>query len=130
MTGSKRSQPDRRGDVRSKAPYPRVARVNALLMEVIAEALEPLMDEDDRLGLLTVTGVATEPGLRSATVFISSLTPAAASALAEHRHSLQAAIGRSVRMKRTPLLEFRQDPAVVNGERVESALRRIERHHE
>ncbi len=130
MAGSKRSQPDRRGDIRRKSPYPRVARVNAVLLEVIAEALEPIMDEDDRLGLLTVTGVVTEPGLRAATVFLSSLTPAAASALMEHRQCLQAAIGRSVRMKRTPLLEFRQDPAVIHGERVESALRRIERLHE
>ncbi|HXY44231.1 MAG TPA: ribosome-binding factor A [Acidimicrobiales bacterium] len=117
----------RRGGDRRQTPYPRVARVNALLMEVVADALEPLIDEDERLGLLTVTGVRTDPDLQHAVVFFSSLTPAAAEALAEHRSALQRTIGRSVRMKRTPLLQFLPDPGVAAGERVEEALRRIER---
>jgi len=104
--------------------------VNALLVEVLATALERLNDDDDRLELLTVTGVRTDPDLRRAVVFFSSLPPAAAEALADHRHSLQAAIGREVRMKRTPLLEFRADPGVESGQRVEDALRRIERRGE
>jgi ribosome-binding factor A len=110
--------------------YPRTARVNALLVEVLATALERLNDDDDRLELLTVTGVRTDPDLRRAVVFFSSLSPAAAEALADHRRSLQAAIGREVRMKRTPLLEFRPDPGVESGQRVEEALRRIERRGE
>jgi ribosome-binding factor A len=107
--------------------YPRTARVNALLVEVLATALERLNDDDDRLELITVTGVRIDPDLRHAIVFFSSLPPAAAEALADHRHTLQAAIGREVRMKRTPLLEFRLDPGVEHGQRVEEALRRIER---
>jgi ribosome-binding factor A len=107
--------------------YPRTARVNALLAEVLAGALERLEDDGDRLEMITVTGVRTDPDLRRAIVFFSSLPPAAAEALADHRHTLQAAIGREVRMKRTPLLEFRPDPAVEHGQRVEEALRRIER---
>jgi ribosome-binding factor A len=107
--------------------YPRTARVNALLVEVLATALEHLNDDDDRLELITVTGVRIDPDLRHAIVFFSSLPPAAAEALADHRHTLQAAIGREVRMKRTPLLEFRPDPGVEHGRRVEEVLRRIER---
>jgi len=118
---------DRRRDGGRQAPYPRVARVNALLGEVLADALERLIDEDERLGLLTVTGVRTDPDLQHAVVFFSSLTPEAAEALAEHRQALQRAIGRSVRMKRTPLLQFLPDPAVAAGERVEKALRRLRR---
>jgi ribosome-binding factor A len=115
------------GAPRRQPSYPRVARVNALLAEVLAEALELLMDDDDRLGLLTVTGVRTDPDLRHATVFFASLSPEAAEALADHRRSLQATIGRAVRMKRTPMLEFLPDPAVEAGNRVEEALRRIDR---
>jgi ribosome-binding factor A len=115
------------GDGRRQAPYPRIARVNALLVEVIAEALERLIDEDERLGLLTVTGVRTDTDLQHSTVFFSSLTPEAAEALAEHRHVLQREIGRSVRMKRTPILQFLPDPGVAAGARVEDVLRRIER---
>jgi ribosome-binding factor A len=107
--------------------YPRTARVNARLVEVLAMALERINDDDDRLELITVTGVRTDPDLRRAIVFFSSLPPAAAEALADHRHTLQAIIGREVRMKRTPLLEFRPDPGVESGQRVEEALRRIER---
>jgi ribosome-binding factor A len=112
---------------RRQAAYPRVARVNALLVEVLAEALEHLIDDDERLGLLTVTGVKTDTDLQHAIVFFSSLTPEAAEALAEHRHTLQKVIGRSVRMKRTPLLRFLPDPGIAAGARVEDVLRRIER---
>ena len=33
--------------------------------------------------------------------------------------------GRQLRMKRTPLLAFEVDPAVISGSRVEEVLRRI-----
>jgi ribosome-binding factor A len=99
-------------------------------VEVLASALERLNDDDGRLEMITVTGVRTDPDLRRAIVFFSSLSPAAAEALAEYRHTLQAAIGREVRMKRTPLLEFRPDPGVESGLKVEEALRRIERRGE
>ena len=101
--------------------YPRTARVNELLREVIAEELERI--DDDRLGLVTVTGVTTEPDLRHAHVWLSSLPDEAADALAGHRVRLQGAIGRQVRLKRTPELSFRQDPAVALGDRVEEIIR-------
>ena len=108
--------------------YPRVARVNELLREVLAEELELL--DDDRLTLLTVTGVTADPDLRRARVWFSSLTDDASEALAEHRPRLQAAIGRQVRMKRTPELAFRADPAVSTGQEVESILRNLRRSEE
>ena len=37
--------------------YPRVARINEVLREVVAEAIERLCDKEDALELLTVTGV-------------------------------------------------------------------------
>jgi ribosome-binding factor A len=39
---------------------------------------------------------------------------------------LQTAIGRQVRMKRTPELTFRRDPAIVTGRRVEDILRELQ----
>lgn len=105
--------------------YPRVARVNELLREVVAEELERLADADERLRLLTVTGVVSEPDLRRATVLLAKLEPPADEALAEARIKLQAAIASQVRMKRTPLLAFAQDPAIVAGNRIEEILRRV-----
>ena len=115
----------RRHDNRGAAPYPRSLRVNQVLRQVLAEELERLSDADERLRLVTVTSVDTAPDLRHATVYLSSLSEDAADALAERRVQLQRTMGRQVRMKRTPTLEFSVDPAVVAGGRVEDVLRRI-----
>jgi ribosome-binding factor A len=92
---------------------------------VLAEELERLADADERLRLVTVTSVDTAPDLRHATVYLSSLSDDADEALAERRPQLQRAVGSQTRMKRTPLLAFAVDPAVVAGSRVEDVLRRI-----
>jgi ribosome-binding factor A len=108
-------------------PYPRTARVNALLLEIIANEIEKMSDGDDRLSLLTVTAVEVEPDMRHATVLCDSISAEAAVALEAHRVAIQGAIGRGGRMKRTPTLSFEEDPAVAAGRRVEEALRRIHR---
>lgn len=120
-----RRQHDRRHDHRGVAPYPRALRVNQVLRQVLAEELERLADADERLRLVTVTSVDTAPDLRHATVYLSSLSADATDALAERRPQLQKAVGRQTRMRRTPLLAFAVDPAVIEGTRVEEALARI-----
>jgi len=117
--------PGRRREKRAPAAYPRTARVNEVLREVVAETLEKMADTDDRLRLLTVTSVEITPDLSRATVYLSSLPAPAAEALAEQRTQLQRIIGRQVRMKRTPLLLFESDPAVAHGLRVEEILRNL-----
>lgn len=117
--------PGRRRGKRGPPAYPRTARVNEVLREVVAEALERMADTDDRLRLLTVTSVDITPDLSRARVYLSSLPPAAVEALGEQRAQLQRTIARQVRMKRTPLLEFESDPAVAHGLRVEEILRNL-----
>ena len=111
----------RRGPVR---PYPRLARVNSLVREILAEEIERLADADERLALATITDVACEADLRHAIVYLASLSPGAAEALEERRSALQRAIASQVRLKRTPALSFAVDPAIVAAERIEEALRR------
>jgi ribosome-binding factor A len=108
----------------SNRRYPRVNRINRLLQEVIAEELEII--DDDRLELVTVTGVVAEIDVRRATVFVSSMPEPVAEALEEHRWRLQAAVGRQASFKRTPQLTFQADPAVASGSRVEEILRGID----
>src|SRR3954454_13622134 len=108
----------------SSRRYPRTARVNHVVHEVVADELERI--DDDRLGLTTVTGVQVDPDLRHATVWLSSLSSQSEEALGQHRVRLQAAIGRQMRMKRTPALRFRADPAVESGQRVDDILRGLE----
>ncbi len=114
----------------TQSRYPRTARINETLREVIAEVLERSADEDPRLELVTVTGVETESDLRHATVFFSALGTAATLdevviALDELRVPMQGAIGKSVRMKRTPLLRFVPDPGVLEGQKIETLLRTV-----
>ena len=104
--------------------YPRTARLNELLREILADELERL--DDDRLVLVTVTHVTVDPDLRHALVEFSSLGEGeddAMEALAENRIRLQSAIGRQARMKRTPELRFAVDTAIARGARIEELLR-------
>ncbi len=107
--------------------YPRSARVNEVLREVLAEEIERLAELDTRLGLLTVTAVQADPDLRRATVLFAALGDEAAEALGEARVRLQAAVGRQVHLKRTPRLAFGADPAVAAGQRIEDILRDLHR---
>jgi ribosome-binding factor A len=99
--------------------------VNEVLREVVAESLERLRDAEDDLGLLTVTGVECTSDLRTAVVYLASLSDAAAAVLEERRALLQHQVATQVRMKRTPRLTFTVDPAVVHGANVEETLRRL-----
>ena len=103
--------------------YPRTARVNEVIREIVAEELEGLSDADDRLDLVTVTGVDTDPDLRHAKVYFSARNEDAPAALEDHRVKLQAAIGRQARLKRTPQLAFVEDPGVASGWRIEGILK-------
>jgi ribosome-binding factor A len=120
-----RGQLDRRLPAAPERRYPRSARVNEVLREVLAEAIERLADTDDRLALLTVTAVAADPDLARARVLFASLSDDASTALGESRARLQAVVADQVRLKRTPQLAFTVDPAVTTGERVEEILRHL-----
>jgi len=91
----------------------------------VADEIERLADADERLRLVTITSVDTTSDLREATVYLSSLSEDAAAALAARRVQLQKAVARQTKFRRTPLLAFVQDPAVVTGNRIEDLLRKI-----
>jgi ribosome-binding factor A len=112
----------------SEAPYrayARTDRLNESLREVLADALKRLADTDERLALLTITGVDCDPDLRRALVLFSSLDDVEALALADARIRLQSAISREVRLKRTPQLRFAPDPAISAGARIDEILRQL-----
>lgn len=104
-------------------------RVNELLREVIAEEIRSL--KDPAIGFVTITGVDTSPDLRSALVFYTALGSAeeqaeCAAALARATPHIQARLGAQVRLKYTPALEFRVDPSLETGLRIDTILREIE----
>jgi ribosome-binding factor A len=121
--------PDRRGKSSHTRRYPRTARINEVLRQIVAEALEEVSDTDERLHLVTVTGIETDPDLRHARVFYAARTEGADEALVEQRVRLQAAIAGQTRLKRTPQLSFVVDTGVTTGWRIEEVLKGLETQH-
>ena len=115
--------------------YPRTARLNQLLQEIVAEEIERL--DDERLGFFTVVGVEVEPDLRHAVVWYTALGSDDAERRrcrggrgrpggCARRAPRPAAGGRSAArpgIKRTPELSFRPDAVIRQAERVEEILR-------
>lgn len=117
----------------SKPTSPRMRKVNELMREVIAEEATEL--KDPRIGFLTITGVNTAPNLRNAIVYYSVIGDDAqhtetAAALKSAAKRFQAAIGRQTRLKYTPVLEFRLDPAIDEGIRMDELLQRLKEEDE
>jgi ribosome-binding factor A len=120
-----RRQPQRR--------YPRTARINEVVLEVLGDELERL--SDPRLGFVTLTGVEVSSDLREATVYYSVLGPAeqqedTSKALRSAGSHLRAVLGNQVRLKYLPRLSFREDPAIATGQRVEEIIRELHRQEE
>ncbi|MDJ0925878.1 MAG: 30S ribosome-binding factor RbfA [Acidimicrobiia bacterium] len=112
----------------SKPPSARMRKVNELVREVVAEETTQL--KDPRLGFLTITGVDTAPNLRNAIVYYSVIGDdeqhrETARALRSAASRIQAAIGAQTRLKYTPVLEFRIDPSIDEGIRMEQLLHRL-----
>jgi ribosome-binding factor A len=116
--------------------YPRTARLNHLIHEIVAEELERI--DDERLGFLTVVAVEVERDLRRAVVWYTTLDGPAggpddahdadrrlADALEGHRARIQSAIARQAHIRRTPELSFHPDLVIRQAERVEEILRDI-----
>lgn len=115
----------------NKRQYPRMARVNELLREVVAETVRDI--DDDRLLHVTVTHVACDTDLGHAVVHYDVLDGADADdlvieAFEELRPRLQSAINRETRLKATPKLSFEPDPVVRSAARIDDVLRGLESH--
>jgi ribosome-binding factor A len=120
----------------SARKYPRTARLNEAVLEVLADELERM--SDPRLELVTFTGVDVTRDLSYATVFYSTLgaTTAgasetfaedAATALASAGAHFRGVLGRQLRIRQVPVLRFSVDAGIMTGQRIEEILREI--HH-
>jgi ribosome-binding factor A len=115
----------RRGSTRR---YPRTARVNEVVREVIAADLDRMADP--RLEVVTITGVEVSSDVRYADVYYSTLgTPeqadAAAAALTSVTGRLRSMLGREVRLRYTPELRWHVDPAIAQGARIEAVIKSL-----
>jgi ribosome-binding factor A len=130
--------------------YPRTARLNRVVQEIVAEELEQAAD--DRLGFVTVVDVEVAQDLKEAVVWFTwlpadedgsvaaphdladdeaatQLADARAErdeALAQMARRIHVELNRQVRMRAIPRLTFREDPAAQAGARVERILRGLD----
>jgi ribosome-binding factor A len=122
--------------VSSQRRYPRTARVNEVILEVLAEELERM--SDPRLELVTLTGVDVSRDLAFAKVYYSTMAASAAAGSDSVEHDAEQAlraaaphlrgfVGRQLRIRQVPKLTFVPDPGILAGQRIEEILRGI--HH-
>lgn len=115
--------------------YPRTARLNALLTEIIADHFERV-DHDD-LGFVTITGVEVDADLNVCQVFVSTLAEPdpeqddiVIDALTSERKSVQRAIATQAKLRKTPEVVFAFDPAVRAGAKIDSILATLDIVHD
>lgn len=119
----------RRRQDRGPHDYPRTARLNELIRHIVAEEIELI--DDVRVEMATIVAVESEPDLRHAVVYASSLggedsDGEVVEALGEHRKRIQRAIGQQAHFKRVPELEFRPDTVTRGAARIETILRDLD----
>lgn len=112
----------------SRSISPRMRRVNAILLEAVAEEVAGL--KDPRLGFVTVTGVDTSPDLRNAIVYFSVLgtdeeKSSTIEALGSAAPHVRSQVGRRVRIKYIPKFDFRVDESIEAGTHMSNLLRQI-----
>jgi len=112
----------------------RKEKLQELLREEMSEILLREF-KDPRLGFLTITGAEITPDLRYAKVFISIMGSDEEKArnmavLKKAEHFARQALGRRVKMKVLPEIEFRLDTSVDQGVRMLELLEQIRREEE
>ncbi len=135
----------RSGQGRSRRPptnrqFPRTARLNSLLHQIVADFFERV--DDDRFDLVTIAGVEVDSDLNKARVYISDPDLMSGygegdeagepersggdeyilEALGEYRRAIQAKIGRETRIRKTPEVVFEVDPGTRTGARIDAIL--------
>jgi ribosome-binding factor A len=106
----------------------RTEKVQKLAREVLGEAIQKL--KDPRIGFATVTAVRISSDLRHARVLVSVLGTdeerrATMAGLKSATPFLRTELGRQIRMKYLPDLNFELDTGTDKAERVEQLLRQI-----
>lgn len=104
--------------------YARTDRVGELIRQIIAGQVERIGDE--RLELVSITGVQVDNELEKAVVYYDLFDVDAAdevdAAWWEAKGKLKSAVGREAHLRRVPDLVFELDPSIAAGARVDELL--------
>jgi ribosome-binding factor A len=105
----------------------RADRAAEAIREEIATFLAESAKDPRIVGFVTVTGVDLTPDLRHAKVFVSVMGSEAEKAatfegLASTASHLRSRVGRALRLRVAPEIQFREDLSVARAARIESLL--------
>ena len=110
---------------RSGAPGTRTAKAGELIRRVVASELEQI--EDERLELVSLTGVDVDRDLHKAVIYFTTFDrdgdPEIDEAFEEYRGRLRHAVSQGTQLRRAPELEFRSDSTLRSAARIEEILR-------
>ena len=105
----------------------RADRASEAIREEIATFLAESAKDPRIVGFVTVTGVDLTPDLRHAKVFVSVMGSEAEKAatfegLASTASHLRSRVGRALRLRVAPEIQFREELSVARAARIESLL--------
>jgi ribosome-binding factor A len=108
--------------------YPRTARLNTLVRDILARELGRI--DDERLELVVLTSVVVDGDLKKAVAYYDhsrgdDADEEVAEAFAEHKSRLQRAIGREAHIKRTPDTRFELDGVLRSAQHIEAVIRTL-----
>ncbi len=103
----------------------RTSRVGESVRDALVEVFRHDL-KDVKLGFTSITGVDVSPDLHFARVFISGLkeeeTREVVEALQNARGAVRRYLGKRIRLRYTPELDFKYDEAPERGGRIEALL--------
>ena len=102
--------------------------MNEEVREILAQEIQRL--KDPRVGFVTVTGVRVTPDLRKARVFYTVLGEerdhkGTRAALRSAGPRLRSVVGKEIRMKVTPEIEFEEDDTMARGDRIDEIIAKL-----
>lgn len=108
----------------------RTDRVAEEFREILAEEIQRL--KDPRIGFVTVTGVEVSPDLQHAWVYYTvfgddTQQRGTAAGLRSAVSHLRSELGRQVRLKTVPELEFRLDESAARTQRIDEIIDELHR---
>jgi ribosome-binding factor A len=104
----------------------RIQRIATLIKKEVAEMLIREV-KDPRIGMVTITGVAVSKDLRIAHIYYSALGSEkqiqdSAIGLRQAAKFIQREIGRKIRMRYTPAIDFQFDHSLEYGSHIDKIL--------
>ena len=108
----------------------RAERVRVAIREEISDILQNEL-KDPRVGFASIVDVEVSPDLRHARVYVSVLGDERSGAqtlegLESARGYIRTEVGRRLRLRHAPELEFKLDRSIERGSRISQIIRRIQ----